>query len=112
MIKWLGWDCTVVNWHHIDRAISLIQTHSVVIFYRVPAFPHAKPMLEEADRLGLPHYFELDDLIQELRTVGEIRDTLLSEYDVEPDRCERDLLELIANMAAAGLVDVQQKPGA
>ena len=52
------------------------------------------------------------ELIQEPRTVGEVRDTLLTEYDVEHDRCERDLLELIANMAAAGLVDVQQKPGA
>jgi len=51
------------------------------------------------------------ELIQEPRTLGEVRDTLLSEYDVEPDRCERDLLELIASMAAAGLVDVQHKPG-
>ena len=40
-----------------------MQTHSMVIFYRVPAFPDVLRCIEEAKALGLPHYFELDDLI-------------------------------------------------
>ena len=46
------------------------------------------------------------DLIQEPRTVNEIRDLLLDEYDVEPERCERDLLALLEELVAEGLVEV------
>jgi O-antigen biosynthesis protein len=63
MIEALGWDCTVVGWPDTDRVISLMHTHSMVIFYRVPAFPDAIRCIEEAKALGLPRYFELDDLI-------------------------------------------------
>ncbi len=35
----------------------------MIIFYRVPAFPSALSLIEEARRLNLPHYFEVDDLI-------------------------------------------------
>jgi hypothetical protein len=41
------------------------------------------------------------------KTVGEIRDTILREYDVEPQRCERDLLSLLDLLAAKGLVEVR-----
>jgi Coenzyme PQQ synthesis protein D (PqqD) len=44
-------------------------------------------------------------LIQEPRTVNEIRDILLEEYDVEPERCERDLLALLRRLADEGLVE-------
>ncbi len=63
MIEALGWDCTVIGWQDTDRVMSLLQTHSVVIFYRVPAFPDVLKCIDEAAALGLPHYFELDDLI-------------------------------------------------
>ena len=46
-------------------------------------------------------------LIQEPRTVNEIRDILLEEYDVEPERCERDLLVLLRRLADEGLVEVR-----
>jgi len=45
--------------------------------------------------------------IQEPRTVNEIRDILLEEYDVEPERCERDLLVLLRRLADEGLVEVR-----
>lgn len=45
-------------------------------------------------------------LIQEPRTVPELRDALLQEYDVEPERCERDLLILLEALAANGLIEV------
>jgi hypothetical protein len=62
-------------------------------------------------------YYGLDDvgariwnLIQEQKAVSEIRDTLLQEYDVEADRCERDLLALLQRLADEGLVEVEDAP--
>jgi hypothetical protein len=46
-------------------------------------------------------------LIQEPRTVNEIRNILLEEYEVEPERCERDLLVLLQRLATEGLVEVE-----
>jgi hypothetical protein len=58
-------------------------------------------------------YFGLDpiaaqvwELIQEPRQVVEIRDRLLNEYDVEPEQCTRDLLELLDQLAGWDLVEV------
>ena len=44
------------------------------------------------------------ELIAEPRTVGEICDTLLDEYEVEPDVCERDVIALLGELAAKGFV--------
>lgn len=52
------------------------------------------------------------NLIQEPRTVNEIRDVLLREYDVETERCERDLLAILQNLAAAGLIEVRDETAA
>jgi hypothetical protein len=46
-------------------------------------------------------------LIQEPRTVNEIRDILLEEYEVEPERCERDLLALLRRLADEGIIEVE-----
>jgi hypothetical protein len=48
-------------------------------------------------------------LIQVPRTVKDIRDVLLNEYDVEPERCEQDLLELLQQLAAEGLIEVRDE---
>jgi hypothetical protein len=45
-------------------------------------------------------------LLQDRRRVAEIRDALVQEYDVEPERCERDLLKLLDRAAQAGLIEV------
>jgi hypothetical protein len=47
------------------------------------------------------------NLIQEPKTVNEIRDALLQEYDVETECCERELLVLLQDLAAKGLVDIK-----
>lgn len=47
------------------------------------------------------------ELIQEPRTVKEIWEVLLKEYDVEPERCEHDLLALLDQLAAENLINVQ-----
>jgi hypothetical protein len=45
-------------------------------------------------------------LLRQPRTVSEVRDVLLSEYDVERDRCEQDLLMLLDDLAAKNLITV------
>jgi hypothetical protein len=49
------------------------------------------------------------ELIQGPRTVNEIRDVLLEEYDVEPERCERDLFVLLDQLATENLIEVRDE---
>jgi hypothetical protein len=46
------------------------------------------------------------ELIQETKSVGAIRDVILSEFDVAAEQCERDLKDLLADMQAQGLIRV------
>lgn len=46
-------------------------------------------------------------LLERPRSVGELRDALVEEYEVEPERCEQDLLTLLHKMKDEGLIDVQ-----
>jgi len=71
------------------------------------------PLGEEAAILNLKNtvYYGLNpvgarvwSLLQKPRSVGELRDALLDEYDVEEVRCERDLLELLERMRVEGLI--------
>lgn len=48
------------------------------------------------------------NLVQQPKSVSQLRDTLLAEYEVEPGRCERDLLDLLEQMRAEGLIEVSQ----
>lgn len=45
-------------------------------------------------------------LIQEPKAVKDIRHTLLEEYEVEAERCDRDLIALLKDLLAAGLIEV------
>lgn len=48
-------------------------------------------------------------MIQEPRTVNEIQEMLLNEYEVEPEDCKRDLLALLQKLADEGLVEVRDE---
>ena len=48
-------------------------------------------------------------LIQEPKVVEEIRGVLTSEYEVEADRCERDLIALLQRLAKEGLIEVKNE---
>jgi hypothetical protein len=61
-------------------------------------------------------YYGLEDvgariwrLLQRPMTVAAIRDALLAEYDVDPERCGRDLRGLLADLAAHGLIEVRPR---
>lgn len=44
-------------------------------------------------------------LLEEPRTVAALRDALLEEFDVEPGRCESDLLEALEQMRSDGIIE-------
>ena len=61
-------------------------------------------------------YYGLDDvgarvwqLVQEPKKVREIRNALLEEYEVEPVRCERDLIALLRNLAGEELIEISNE---
>ena len=47
------------------------------------------------------------NLIQSPKNVKEVLDVLLEEYDVETDRCEKELLDLLHELEAKGLIEIQ-----
>jgi hypothetical protein len=61
-------------------------------------------------------YYGLEDvgariwqLLQRPTTLPAMRSALASEYDVDPERCERDLFALISDLAARGLVKITER---
>ena len=46
------------------------------------------------------------NLLAQRRSVGDLRDILVGEYDVESERCERDLFLLLEKMRSEGLIEV------
>lgn len=59
-------------------------------------------------------YYSLDpvgarvwNLLQQPRRVQEVCEALLGEYDVEPQRCESDLLALLEKLLGEGLIEVR-----
>ncbi|MEN8213590.1 MAG: PqqD family protein [Pseudomonadota bacterium] len=61
-------------------------------------------------------YFGLDEvgtriwqLLQEKEDLQAVFDAMLVEYDVETDRLERDLEELIARLEEAGLLSLREQ---
>ncbi|MCY1042966.1 class I SAM-dependent methyltransferase [Corallococcus sp. bb12-1] len=63
MFHRLGYDVTVLRWNDHTDCKTALQFHGLVIFYRVPAFPSVVEVMEETKRLGIPHFFDVDDLI-------------------------------------------------
>lgn len=59
----LGWPCQVLDWHETQAVVSALQCCTQVIFYRVPARVSVLGLIDEARRLGLRPFWEVDDLI-------------------------------------------------
>ncbi|MBV9747489.1 MAG: glycosyltransferase [Acetobacteraceae bacterium] len=62
----LGTPCTVLDWENAEACRSALQSHALAIFYRVPGRPKVLGLIAEAKRLGVPTYWETDDLIFDL----------------------------------------------
>lgn len=85
---------------------SIVCTSSDAIFSRL-----AEEIVILNLRSGVYHGLEsvgsrVWELICQPAAVGAVRDALVDEYDVEPDRCERDLLALFEELKAHGLLEV------
>jgi hypothetical protein len=48
-------------------------------------------------------------LLQQPVAVAEVRERIVAEYEVDPERCLADLLQLLRQMADAGLVEVRRE---
>ncbi|MEX2109521.1 MAG: PqqD family protein [Gemmatimonadaceae bacterium] len=48
------------------------------------------------------------ELIQESRTAPEVHQDILSEYEVDSDRCWNDLQRILAELQQAGLIDLER----
>lgn len=46
-------------------------------------------------------------MMQKPRRIAELCAAVLEEFDVEPARCERDLLELLEKLLAEGLIELR-----
>jgi hypothetical protein len=62
-------------------------------------------------------YFELNEvgariwqMLQKPRSLQAVLDTLLDEYDVNPAKCEDDLLSLAEKLLSRGLVEIRDEP--
>ena len=49
------------------------------------------------------------NLIQQPKTVDEIRNAILAEYEVEPEQCDHDLLKLLQELVTVGLIEVKNE---
>lgn len=59
----LGWVVTIVDWRDEKKAFFALQFCCHVIFYRVPGFQSVLQQIQEAKRLSLNPWWEVDDLI-------------------------------------------------
>lgn len=51
------------------------------------------------------------ELLRDGTTIAEIERALVQEYDVEPETCRADLLELVRDLRSAGLVEIDPDGG-
>jgi hypothetical protein len=75
------------------------------------------PLGDESAILNLKNsvYYGVDpvgtrvwNLLKQPRKVAELRDAIVDEYEVDEDRCGRDVLELLEKMRGEGLIEVRE----
>jgi Coenzyme PQQ synthesis protein D (PqqD) len=99
-----------------ERMDTPLAVHSVVA---VAGEQVSCPLGDEAAILSLENsvYYGVDavgarvwKLLQQPRSVGQLRDTLIEEYEVDRVRCEHDLLAFLEHMLREGLIEVRNAP--
>jgi hypothetical protein len=48
------------------------------------------------------------NMLQKPHRVAELREAVIQEYAVEPERCERDLIALLEKLLLEGLIEVKE----
>jgi hypothetical protein len=101
-----------------DRELSLMKNGSLALEVEVVAIREQISCDLERDAVVLHLrdgvYYGLNEvaakvwnLVQTPRTVLEIRNSLLADYDVEPDDCTRDLLDLLERLRDWKLIELR-----
>jgi len=94
------------------RMDASLSVHSVVV---AAGEQVSCPLGEESAILNLKNsvYYGMNAvgtrvwaLLKQPRSIEELRDTLLAEYEVGAELCERDLLDLLEKMRSEGLIEV------
>jgi hypothetical protein len=94
----------------MDASLSV---HSIVVAANEQV---SCPLGEESAILNLRNsvYYGMNpvgarvwSLLKQPRSIEELRTTLLSEYEVDAELCERDLLNLLEKMRSEGLIEVR-----
>jgi len=94
---------------------AILSVHSIVAATKEQV---SCPLGQESAILNLKNsvYYGMDsvgtrvwNLLQQPRSVEELRNTLVSEYEVDSDRCEKDLLSLLQKMRNEGLIEVHSE---
>ena len=49
------------------------------------------------------------ELVQEPKSVAEIRGAMLEKYEIDEARCERELLDLLGELQSEGLIEVRSQ---
>jgi hypothetical protein len=92
---------------------AVLSVHSIVV---AASEQVSCPLGEESAILNLKNsmYYGMNPvgtriwtLLKEPRSVEQLRDALLNEYDVDAALCERDLLDLLGKMKSEGLIEVR-----
>lgn len=81
MLSALGWTVEVADWRDGTHAFSALQVATEVIFYRVPGTDASMLLLQEAQRLGLAPFWEVDDLLFDSKSYQE--NTNLNSLSIE-----------------------------
>ena len=99
--------------NNADRTVSM---HSVVVASHDQV---SSDLAGETILLSLQTamYYGLDqvgariwELLREPIRVADLRDAILREYDVDEERCERDMLDLLQQLATEGLIEIRRGP--
>jgi Coenzyme PQQ synthesis protein D (PqqD) len=62
---------------------------------------------------GMDHVAALIwNLLEKPLTVGEIRDAIMKEYEVDINTCEQDLRSFLDHLESAGLIEIDNGAGA
>ncbi|MDJ0616030.1 MAG: PqqD family peptide modification chaperone [Calothrix sp. MO_192.B10] len=94
---------------------NTISSHSIIVVSQEQVFSN---LSEDAIILDMKSgtYYGLDEvgasiwnLIQQPKTVEEIKKAMLEEYEVEPEQCEQGILALLEELAVQGLIEVKDE---
>lgn len=114
----LGIDCTILDWTDVQACLNALQTHSVVIFYRVPGYPMVTSVINEAKRLRLPTIWEVDDLIfdkqilMKSKTILALDKETIDQLIAGADLYKKAMLLCDRGIASTtGLADAMKKAG-